>query len=83
MVWFENIAAVAVAIMVEMVVDRSMGGGKFLQGLSISERRHGALSPPEWLRGIFRSIVEPAPTFLIGGIADYDTIRENRPPHLI
>ena len=57
--------------MVEMVVDRGMGGGKFLQGLYIPELRHRALSSPEWLMRIFGSIVEPAPTFLIGGVADY------------
>ena len=35
---FENIAAVEMALVVEMAVDRSMDGGEFLQGLDVSER---------------------------------------------
>ncbi len=38
----EDIAAVEVAILVEVVVDRGMGGGEFLQGLYISELRQEA-----------------------------------------
>lgn len=59
------------AIVVEMIVDRGMGVGKFLQGLYIPELRHRALSSPEWLMKIFGPVTEPAPTFPIGGIADY------------
>jgi len=33
----ENIAAVEVAVAVEVIVDRGMGGGEFLQGLYVPE----------------------------------------------
>ncbi len=58
-------------IVVEMIVDRGMGGGEFLQGLYIPELRHRTLSSPERLVRILGTIVEPASTFLIGSIADY------------
>ena len=48
-VLLENFAAVEVAVVVEMIVDRGMGGGEFLQGLYIPELRHRALSSPERL----------------------------------
>ena len=48
-VLFEDIAAVEVAILVEVVVDRGMGGGEFLQGLYISELRHRSFSSSERL----------------------------------
>ncbi len=35
---FESIAAVEMALVVEMVVDRGVNGGEFLQGLDVSER---------------------------------------------
>ena len=34
-VLFENITAVEVAVLVEMVVDQGMNGGEFLQGLYV------------------------------------------------
>ncbi len=48
----EDIAAVEVAVLVEVVVDRGMGGGEFLQGLYISELRHRSFSSSERLVGI-------------------------------
>ena len=36
-VLLENFAAVEVAVVVEMIVDRGMGGGEFLQGLNTNE----------------------------------------------
>ncbi len=45
----EDIAAVGVAVLVEVVVDRGMGGGEFLQGLYISELRHRSFSSSERL----------------------------------
>ncbi len=45
----EDIAAVEVTIMVEVVVDRSMGGSKFLEGLSVPEPCHHPLSSTERL----------------------------------
>ena len=44
----ENITAVEMAVLVEVVVERSMGGGEFLKGLYIPELRHRALS--SWKR---------------------------------
>ena len=37
---FESIAAVEMALVVEMVVDRGVNGGEFLQGLDVSEPSH-------------------------------------------
>ena len=51
-VLFENVATVEMALVVEVVVDRGVNGGEFLQGLDISEPRHrsfetaGASFPP-------------------------------------
>jgi len=50
-VLLEDIAAVEVAVLAEMVVDRGMGGGEFLQGLYISEFRHRSFSSSERLVG--------------------------------
>ncbi len=58
-------------VVVEMIVDRGMGGGEFLQGLDVSEFRHRTLSSPERLVRILSSIVEPPPTLLIGSLAEY------------
>ena len=43
-VLFEDIAAVEVTFLVEVIVDRSMGGGEFLQGFDVPELRHRTLS---------------------------------------
>ena len=67
----EGIAAVEMAVPVEVVVDRGMGGGEFLQGLHISEFRHRSFSPSERLVGNLGSIVEPPTALLFGRIADY------------
>ncbi len=64
-------AAVEVAVVVEVVVDRGMGGGEFVQGLYVPELRHRSFSSPERLVGILGSIVEPPTALLIGSIADY------------
>ena len=58
-VLLEDIAAVEVAVLVKVVVDRGMDGGEFLQGLYISELRHRSFSSSERLVGILGSIVEP------------------------
>jgi hypothetical protein len=36
-----------VTVLIEMIMDRGMGGGEFLQGLYISELRHRSFSSPE------------------------------------
>ena len=48
-VLLEGIAAVEVAVLVEVIVDRGMGGGKFLQGFDVPELRHRAFSSSERL----------------------------------
>jgi len=45
--------------MVEVVVDRGVGGGKLLQGLYGPELRHRSFSSSERLVGILGSVVEP------------------------
>ena len=48
-VLFEDITAVEVTVVVEVVVDRGVRGGKFLQGFDVPELRHSTLSSPERL----------------------------------
>ena len=48
-VLFENVAAVEVAVQVEVVMDRGMGRGKFLESFYIPEARHRPLSSSERL----------------------------------
>ncbi len=43
-VLLEDIAAVEVAVLVEVVVDRGMGGGEFLQGVP----RQNLVQPIDW-----------------------------------
>ncbi len=78
-VLLEDIAAVEVAVVVEVVVDRGLGGGEFLQGLYIPEPRHRSFSSPERLVGILSPIVEPPTALLIGSIADCLHRRSVRP----
>ena len=78
-VLLEDIAAVEVAVLVEVVVDRGMGGGEFLQGLYISELRHRCFSSSKRLVGILSPIVEPPTADLIGSIANYLHRRSVRP----
>jgi len=51
-------------VLIEMVVDRSVSGSEFLQGLEVPKFRHRSLSSAERLMGVFSSIVEPTPAFL-------------------
>jgi len=67
-VLFENVTAVEVAVLVEVVVDRGMNGGEFLQGLYVLEPRHRSFSSSERLVRILGSIVEPPTALLIGSI---------------
>ncbi len=70
-VLLEDVAAVEMAVLVEVVVDRVVDGRKILQGLCIPEFGHCSFSSPERLVRIFGSIVEPPTAHLIGSIADY------------
>ncbi len=78
-VLLEDIAAVEVAVLVEVIVYRGMGGGEFPQGLYISELRYRSFSSSERLVGILGSIVEPPTALLIGSIAAYLHRRSVRP----
>ncbi len=66
----EDIAAIEVTVVVEMVVDRGVDRGEFLQGLDIPKPCHRTLSSSERLVRVLGSIVEPPAALLIGSIAD-------------
>ena len=78
-VLLEDIAAVEVALLVEVVVNRGMGGGEFLESFYIPEARHCPLSSSERLVGVLGSIIEPPAALLIGSIADDLHRRSVRP----
>ena len=46
---FENVAAVAMAFIVEVVVNRGVGGNKFLHGLDVPEPGHCPFLSPKGL----------------------------------
>jgi hypothetical protein len=46
---FEDGTAVEVAVLMEVVLNRDVNGGKFLQGPDVPEFRHGTLSSSERL----------------------------------
>ena len=46
---FENVAAVEMALVAEVVVDRGVDGSEFLQGLEVSEPRHRPFPPSKRL----------------------------------
>ncbi len=48
-VLLEDISAAEVALLIEVIVDRGVGGGEFLQSLYISELRHRSFSSSERL----------------------------------
>jgi hypothetical protein len=48
-VLFEDIAGVEMAVVVEVVVDRGVGGGELLEGSHAPELRHRSFSSSEWL----------------------------------
>ena len=78
-VQFEDVAAVEMAVLVEVIVDRGVGGGKLLESLHVPELRHRSFSSSERLVGILSPIVEPPTALLIGSIADYFRRRSVRP----
>jgi hypothetical protein len=49
MVLLEDFTAIEVAVLVEVVVDRCMGGGEFLEGLYIPEPGHCSFPSSERL----------------------------------
>ncbi len=78
-VLLEDIAAVEVAVLVEMIMGRGVNGGKFLQRSCVPEPLHRSFSSSERLVGILSAIVAPPTTLLIGGIADCLHRRSVRP----
>jgi len=78
-VLFEDIAGVEVTVVVEVVVDQCVGGGKLLESFHVSELCHRSFSSSERLVGILSPIVEPPTALLIGRIADYSHRRSVRP----
>ena len=70
-VLLEDVAAVEVAILVEVVVKRGMDGSELLKGLHVPELRHRPLSSPQRLMRIFGPVVEPATALLSGSITDH------------
>ena len=63
-VLFESVAAVEMALMVEVVVDRGMNSAKFLQRLDVPEPCHCCFAPSKRLMRVLGSMVKPAPAFL-------------------
>ena len=66
----EDAAAVEVSVLVEVVVERGMDGGKLLEDLRVLERRHRPLSSSERLMRVFGPVVEPATADLSGSVTD-------------
>ena len=58
-VLFEDVSAVEMALVVEVIVDGGVDESEFLQGLDVSEPRNRLFSSSEGLMGVFGSIVEP------------------------
>ena len=46
---FEDVAAVEVTVLVEVIVERGVNGGEFLQGPDVPEFGHGTLPSSERL----------------------------------
>ena len=59
-----------VAFLIEVVVERAVDGGEFLEGLHPSKPLHGPLSSSERLVRILNPVGEPAAHLLTIGIAD-------------
>jgi hypothetical protein len=66
----KDIAAVEVAVLVEVVVERGVYGGELLKGLHVPEIRHRRLSSSERLMRIFGPIVVPTTALLSASVAD-------------
>ena len=66
----EDIAAVEVAVVVEVVVDRGMSGGELLQRRCIPEPLHRSVSSSARLVEILGAIVAPPTPRLIASFAD-------------
>ena len=70
-VLLEDVAAVEVAILVEVVVKRGMDGSELLKGLHVPELRHRTLSSPKRLMRGFDPVVKLATALLSGSVTDH------------
>ena len=68
---FENFAAVEMAFVVKVVVDRGMDGSKFLQGLYVPEIGHCRFPSSERLVRVLGPVIEPTTAGPGGRIADH------------
>ena len=59
------------AFVVEVIMDRGMDGGEFLQGFYVPEPGHCPFPSSERLVRVLGPVVEPAPAGLGGRIADH------------
>ena len=69
-VLLEDVAAVEVAVLVELVVKRGMDGSELLKGLHVPKLRHRPLSSSERLMRVFGPVVELATALLSGSVTD-------------
>jgi hypothetical protein len=69
-VLFESLAAVQVALVIEIVVERGMDGDKFLEGAGVPELSHRFLPSSRWLVIVFSAIVKPPAAFLADSVAN-------------
>jgi hypothetical protein len=70
-VLLEDFAAVEMAVLVEVIVERGVNGGEFLKRLDISELGHRPFSTSERLMRVLGAIVEPATALQTRSITDH------------
>ncbi len=70
-VLLENVAAVEMALVVEVVVGRGMDGGGFLHGLYVPEFDHRPFSSSDRLVRVFGPVVEPSSGLLANLVANH------------
>ncbi len=70
-VLLEAVTTIEVAVLIEMIRDRGVDGGEFLQGFNVPKLRHRPLSSSERLMRVFGPVVEPATADLSGSVTDH------------
>ena len=70
-VLLEDISAVEVTALIEMIMERGMDGSEILQGLPVPEFRNRPVSSSAWLMRVFGPVVEPAIALLSGSGAEH------------
>jgi len=74
-----------VTVLIEMIMDRGVDGGKLLRSLDVPELRHCTLPSSKRVMRAFGSVIEPTPTplsfidadHLYGGAVGAKPIRNN------